>query len=72
MQAAVERELINIGEALCKLRRLGISLSITDQLINRRNTLTHQYDVFSAASIWNSVHVELHDLKSEVEELLAK
>ena len=70
VQAAVERQLITIGEAVHKLKRLGVQIPYADNLINRRNTLTHQYDVFSASAVWNSVHSELPHLKTEVEQLL--
>jgi len=69
-QSAVERELIIIGEAVYKLKRKGMILTYADQIINRRNTLAHQYDVFNATAIWVSVHNELPSLKSEVEQLL--
>ena len=51
VQSAVERELIIIGEAVYKLRRKGTSLTNADQIINRRNTVAHEYDVFNAAAI---------------------
>lgn len=70
IQSAVERELIIIGEAVYKLKRKGTVLVNADQIINRRNTLAHQYDVFNAAAIWVSVHNELPSLKAEVEQLL--
>lgn len=70
VQSAVERELIIIGEAVYKLFRNGIKLIYADKLINRRNTLAHQYDAYSPLTIWLSVHEELPDLKTEVENLL--
>lgn len=70
VQSAVERELITIGEAVYKLFREGVMVLYADQLINRRNTLAHQYDVFSAAAIWVSVHDELPSLKDQIEQLL--
>jgi len=70
VQAAVERQLITIGEAVYKLHRLGVQVSFADKLINRRNTLTHQYDVYSASSVWYSVHGELPTLMTEIEKML--
>ena len=70
VQAAVERRLITIGEAVFQLRREGIILPNADQLINRRNMLAHRYDIYNAAAIWVSVHRELPGLKAEVEEML--
>ncbi len=72
VQDAVERRLITIGEAVLKLQQAGIRLPFGDQIINRRNTLTHQYDVFTAESIWESVHRELPGLKAEVDRLLGE
>ena len=71
-QAAVERMLLIIGEALYKLRREGITLSVGDNIINRRNMLAHQYDDYNPDTIWNSVHRELPGLKVEVDQLLAQ
>ena len=71
-QAAVERMLMIIGEAIYKLRREGITLSYGDNIINRRNTLAHQYDDYNPDTIWNSVHPELPGLKAEVDRLLAE
>lgn len=72
IQDAVERRLITIGEAIYKLQKIGIRLSFGDQIINRRNTLTHQYDAYTAESIWESVHRELPGLKAEVDRLLSE
>ncbi|MEO0470981.1 MAG: HepT-like ribonuclease domain-containing protein [Bacteroidota bacterium] len=49
---AVERRLTIIGEAAHQLQRLGFKLSYSDSLINRRNTIVHQYDDFSVRSVW--------------------
>ncbi len=51
VQSVVERELIIIGEAVHKLFRIGIKLIYADKLINRRNTLAHQYDAYSPLTI---------------------
>ena len=39
-------------------------------LLNKIMAILHQYDVFSASAIWNSVHGELPTLKAEVKGLL--
>ncbi|GAB4406447.1 MAG: hypothetical protein OHK0039_08190 [Bacteroidia bacterium] len=67
---AVERRLAIIGEAAYKLRKLGIALSQSDQLINRRNTLIHRYDDFSVRSVWVHIRQDLPALKQEVDKLL--
>ena len=70
VQRAIERELAIIGEACLKLTRMQISLEKGDRMINRRNTLVHQYDAFHPSSIWDLVHHDLPPLKEEVDELL--
>lgn len=70
IQDAVERRLITIGEAVHKLQKQGIQLAYGDQVINRRNTLTHRYDSFTTESIWESVQRELPKLKVDVDRLL--
>ena len=52
IRLAVIKELEIIGEAAYRLRQLGITLSQTDSLINRRNTLIHQYDDFKDETVW--------------------
>lgn len=69
-QTAVERVLMIIAEAIYKLRRKGISLTNGDQIINRRNTIAHQYDEYNPDTIWMSIHRELPGLKVEVDRLL--
>ncbi|MEL6672006.1 MAG: HepT-like ribonuclease domain-containing protein [Bacteroidota bacterium] len=70
VQRAVERKIGIIGEATYQLMRLGKSLSCSDQIINRRNTIVHQYDAFKPEGIWTFVHQELPSLKVEVDKLL--
>ncbi|MEO1385107.1 MAG: HepT-like ribonuclease domain-containing protein, partial [Bacteroidota bacterium] len=41
---AVERELAIIGEAAHHLQKLKVNFIGRDQIINKRNTLVHQYD----------------------------
>ncbi|MEZ4775483.1 MAG: HepT-like ribonuclease domain-containing protein [Bacteroidia bacterium] len=69
-QAAVERMLMIIGEAVYKLQQQGIVFSSGDRIINRRNTLAHQYDAYNPYTIWISIQRELPGLKAEVEQLL--
>ena len=69
---AVERELEIIGEAAYRLHQMGISLSQADSLINRRNTIIHQYDSYQPRTIWNVAVRHLIKLKTEVVELLGE
>ena len=70
VQRAVERELGIIGEACTKLRKIDVELSGTDSMINRRNTIVHQYDACKPQNIWDMVYQDLPSLQSEVDELL--
>ncbi len=70
IQDAVERRLTIIGEALNKLRQQGVKLQSSDPIINRRNTLVHQYDEYNPRKVWQSIHRELPSLKEEVDRLL--
>ncbi len=71
LQDAVERRLIIIGEALNKLQKMDVELATADRLINRRNTLAHQYDDYNTETIWRSIHQDLPPLKIEVDSMLA-
>ena len=70
IQRAVERELQIIGEAASRLRKMGVELETTDQLINRRNTIVHQYDSFQPRTIWNFITYQMPLIQKEVEEFL--
>lgn len=70
-QDGVEKRLIVIGEAAFRLRQMGVSLPLTDQLVNRRNTIIHQYDQFTHKAIWYTAQQELPLLKKEVSDLLS-
>ena len=67
---AVERELEIIGEAAYRLRQMGTELSAADSLINRRNTIIHQYDSFQPRTIWNFITYQMPAIHSEVKGLL--
>ncbi|MEZ4825966.1 MAG: HepT-like ribonuclease domain-containing protein [Bacteroidia bacterium] len=67
---AVERELEIIGEAAYRLRQMGVNLMQADSLINRRNTIIHQYDSFQPRTIWYFIKQQLPELETEVQDLL--
>ena len=69
---AVERRLTVIAEALYKLRRNGITLASGDQIINRRNTMIHQYEEYNPRKIWRGIWEELPGLKAETDRLLVE
>ncbi|MEL6672008.1 MAG: HepT-like ribonuclease domain-containing protein [Bacteroidota bacterium] len=70
VRRAVAKEIEIIGEAASRLRKEGLTLKMTDSLINRRNTLIHQYGDFKDETIWYFVQSELPLLKEEVDRLL--
>ena len=70
VQRATERELAIIGEACHKLQKEGVHLQHGDSMINRRNTLVHQYDSFNPRNIWDLIHHDLPPLKQEVDQLM--
>lgn len=70
VRRAVAKELEIIGEAASRLRQMGVLLEQTDSLINRRNTLIHQYGDFKDETIWYYVQGELPKLKAEIMVLL--
>ncbi|MEM6802190.1 MAG: HepT-like ribonuclease domain-containing protein [Bacteroidota bacterium] len=67
---AVQRRMGIIGEALYRLRKLGLDLPQSDWTINLRNTLVHQYDQIGMDTLWYRVKEDLPKLKDEVSRLL--
>ncbi len=70
LQDGIERQFIIIGEAVSRLRKMDVQLEDSDRLINRRNTLVHQYDVIKSKTLWTFCKFELPDLLDEVIGLL--
>ena len=69
-QDAIERRLTIIAEAILKLRKYEVKLPFGDEIINRRNTILHQYEDYNPRKIWLSLQKELPFLKEEVDRLL--
>ncbi|MCB0839750.1 MAG: DUF86 domain-containing protein [Bacteroidetes bacterium] len=67
---AIEREIEIIGEALYRLRQMQVELSLTDSIINKRNTIAHQYDATKEENLWSFVFHDLPSLNQEVAQLL--
>lgn len=49
---------------------MGVRLEDHDAIINRRNTIIHQYDDFTERAIWRHIKKDLPKVKTEVLELL--
>ncbi len=74
LRSAVERQLIIVGEALNRLRRIEPELLafITDsrKIIAFRNVLVHGYDVIRNEVVWGILDSNLSTLTVEVSALL--
>jgi uncharacterized protein with HEPN domain len=71
---AIERNLEIIGEALNRILKKSISISITNarKIVDTRNRIVHGYDSLSDEMIWSIVLYEIPILKHEVSLLLAE
>ncbi len=71
IRSAVERQFINIGEALNRLKQADIdtfeSIADAGQIIGFRNVLVHGYDVVSDQLVWGIITEKLAELKAQSE-----
>lgn len=74
LRSAVERQMMNIGEALVQLSRLDPTLASKvprhRQLIGFRNVLVHGYAGLNDAEVWSAVQLNLPGLLEAVDTLL--
>lgn len=72
VQAAVERHLGIIGEALNKFTKTQANIEIQNarQIINLRNRLVHSYDNIDSKIIWVILQKHLDPLNEEIDQLL--
>ena len=70
-QSAVERQLVIIGEALNKLKKLNQNVIIENdkQIIAFRNRLVHAYDSIDNSIVWVIIKRHLLQLKEEIQKL---
>ncbi|MGS2739704.1 HepT-like ribonuclease domain-containing protein [Sinomicrobium sp. M5D2P17] len=70
-QSAVERQLVIIGEALNKLKKVEPNLEIENdkQIIGFRNRLVHAYDSIDNSIVWAILNRHLKKLKEEMQVL---
>jgi len=68
-QSAIERQLVLIGEALNKLRKIEPDIVIENyqKIIAFRNRLVHAYDNIDNAIVWMILKKHLVNLKKELE-----
>jgi uncharacterized protein with HEPN domain len=71
-QSAVERQLVIVGEALNKLRKLEPETEIQNdkQIVAFRNRLVHAYDSIDNSIVWVILSKYLKPLKTEIEGLV--
>lgn len=72
LRDAIERNLITIGEAITRLKKINSEIDINSarQIINFRNYLTHSYDSVSEEIVWNIVINHLPLLEAESQNLI--
>lgn len=70
-QSAVERQLVLIGEALNRFRKVEPEIEIQNdkQIVAFRNRLVHAYDSIDNSIIWVIIMRHLQALKQEIFEL---
>ena len=70
-QSAVERQLVIIGEALNKFKKIEPETEIQNdkQIVGFRNRLVHAYDSIDNSIVWVILSRYLEPLKSEIEVL---
>lgn len=69
---AVERELMIIGEAISKLKKIESDLSISNshQIIGLRNMIVHAYDAIDPTLLWKILIKDLPILKIEIQTMI--
>jgi uncharacterized protein with HEPN domain len=74
LRSGVERQLMILGEALNRLKKVELTLItlITDsrQIIAFRNILVHGYDIIRNEVVWGILESDLSTLLSEISALL--
>ncbi len=70
-QSAVERQLVIIGEALNKLKKMEPPLAIEndEKIIGFRNRLVHAYDSIDNSIVWAILNRHLNKLKEELKKI---
>ncbi len=74
VKSAVERQFINIGESLSRLKQTDLTLfgkiANAQRIVGFRNVLVHGYESISDRLVWGIVEENLGELRSTCEELL--
>ena len=76
VRAAVERKLEIVGEALNRLSReepdLAERIPDIGRIVGFRNVLAHGYDVVDDEIVWDAITIDLPELTTRVEAMLAE
>ena len=69
---AVERDLMIIGEAIDKLKKIEPDLTISNshQIIGLRNMIVHAYDAIDPTLLWKILIKDLPILKIEIQTMI--
>ncbi len=69
---AVERDLMIIGEAINKLKKIEPDLTISNshQIIGLRNMIVHAYDAIDPTLLWKILIKDLPILKIEIQTMI--
>lgn len=76
VQAAVERELSVIGEAMVQLRKhepgVAEQIAHSESIARFRNMLVHAYDLIDHSRMWSIVSMHVSALRADAARLLAE
>lgn len=72
-QSAVERQLVVIGEAINKFRKIerNVDIKHDKQIVAFRNRLVHAYDHIDDTIVWAIMKNHLPNLKKEIKNILS-
>ncbi|MFN0140159.1 MAG: DUF86 domain-containing protein [Pyrinomonadaceae bacterium] len=74
IKSAVERQFINIGESLSRLKQIDLlvfgKIANAQRIIGFRNVLVHGYESISDRLVWEIIKENLSELRATCEDLL--
>jgi len=74
VKSAVERQFINIGESLSRIKQVDLTMfgqiPNAQRIVGFRNVLVHGYESISDRLVWGIIGENLPDLKESCDKLL--